>query len=35
MLMEKSGLKDYEEAKKILLKHGSVKKALDELSVVQ
>jgi len=33
MLMEKSGMKDYEEAKKILLKHGSVKKALDELRV--
>ena len=35
MLMEKSGIKDYEEAKKMLLKHGSVKKALDEFRVNQ
>lgn len=33
MLMEKSGIKDYTEAKETLLKHGSVKKALDELRV--
>lgn len=35
MLMDKSGIKDYEEAEKILLKYGSVKKALDELKVKQ
>ncbi|CAN5495187.1 N-acetylmuramic acid 6-phosphate etherase [soil metagenome] len=29
MLMEKAGLRDYEEAKKILLKEGSVKRAYD------
>ncbi len=28
MLMERSGIKDYEKAKALLLKHGSVKKAL-------
>jgi N-acetylmuramic acid 6-phosphate etherase len=31
MLMEKSGNLSYEEAKKILLSHGSVKKAMDHL----
>jgi hypothetical protein len=31
MLMEKSGIADYEEAKVLLLKHGSVKKAIDYL----
>ncbi len=31
MLMEKSGIKDYEEAKDLLLKNGSVKKAMEEL----
>ncbi len=30
MLMEKSGITDYAEAKKRLLQHGSVRKALDE-----
>jgi N-acetylmuramic acid 6-phosphate etherase len=29
MLMEKSGIKDYESAKELLLKNGSVKKAMD------
>ena len=29
MLMKHSGLEDYNQAKKLLLKHGSVKKALD------
>ena len=29
MLMEKSGLKDYDQVKQILLKNGSVKKSLD------
>ena len=29
MLMEKSGIKDYEEAKDLLLKNGSVKKAME------
>lgn len=33
MLMEKSGIANYEEAKKILLKHGSVKKVLDDLKL--
>lgn len=32
MLMEKGGITVYDEAKKILLKHGSVKKALDYLT---
>ena len=32
MLMEVSGLKDYEVAKELLLKHGSVKKALESLT---
>lgn len=31
ILMEKAGIIDYDEAKSILLKHGSVKKALDVL----
>jgi len=31
ILMQKAELKDYEEAKSILLKHGSVKKAMDAL----
>lgn len=31
MLMQKSGIADYSEAKTILLEHGSVKKALDKL----
>jgi len=35
MLIGSSGIKDYEEAKKILLKSGSVKKALDYLKVKQ
>jgi hypothetical protein len=29
MLMEKSGISNYEEAQKLLLEHGSVKIALD------
>jgi len=29
MLMEKAGINDYEKAKEILLKHGSVKQSLD------
>jgi N-acetylmuramic acid 6-phosphate etherase len=29
MLMEKSGIKDYAKAKELLLKYGSVKKAID------
>ena len=29
MLMEKSGIKDYVKAKELLLKYGSVKKAVD------
>lgn len=32
MLMEKSGIKDYTEAKTLLFTHGSVKKALDSLT---
>ena len=32
MLMEKAGIKDYEEAKNLLLKTGSVKKAIEALS---
>jgi len=32
MLMDKSGLSNYEEAKTLLLKHGSVKDALENLS---
>lgn len=32
MVMEKTGLQDYEEAKRLLLSHGSVKKAVDALS---
>jgi N-acetylmuramic acid 6-phosphate etherase len=32
MLMDKAGLKDYAEAKAVLLKHGSVKNALDILN---
>jgi len=35
MLMEKSGLASYDEAKALLLQHGSVKKALDHLQSVQ
>ncbi len=31
MLMEKTGITDYENAKTLLLKHGSVKKAMEEL----
>jgi N-acetylmuramic acid 6-phosphate etherase len=31
MLMDKAGVKDYEQAKELLLKYGSVKKALDSL----
>ena len=31
MVMEKSGIKDYDDAKKILLQHGSVRAALDYL----
>lgn len=34
MLMEKAGIIDYEEAKAILLKHGSVKRALENKSKV-
>ena len=32
MLMERSNLKDYEEAKALLLKHGSVKKAVNAIT---
>lgn len=32
MLMDKSGIQNYEEAKQILLQHGSVRQALDALS---
>jgi len=32
MVMEKTGMKNYEEAKKLLLKSGSVKKAVDSLT---
>jgi N-acetylmuramic acid 6-phosphate etherase len=32
MLMEKSGLTDYEEAKELILRYGNVKKAMDALS---
>ncbi len=32
MLMEKSGLSDYEAAKALILKHGNVKKAIDALN---
>lgn len=32
MVMEKTGLANYDEAKKLLLSHGSVKKAVDSLS---
>ena len=31
ILMEKAGLTDYNDAKAVLLKHGSVKKAMDAL----
>ncbi len=31
MLMEKSGITDYEQAKELLLKHGSVKRAMENL----
>ena len=31
ILMEKTGLTDYNDAKTILLQHGSVKKAMDAL----
>ena len=31
MLMEKRGLKDYDKAKELILKHGNVKKAMDYL----
>jgi N-acetylmuramic acid 6-phosphate etherase len=29
MIMEKLGMNDYEQAKELLLEHGSVKKAVD------
>jgi N-acetylmuramic acid 6-phosphate etherase len=29
MVMEKAGITEYEEARKLLLKYGSVKKAID------
>jgi len=32
MVMERTGLSDYEDAKRLLLQHGSVKKAIDSLS---
>lgn len=32
MLMEKAGIKDYEEAKSLLLQHGSVKNAMNAMS---
>jgi hypothetical protein len=32
MLMEKMGLTDYQKAKDILLRYGSVKKAIEKLS---
>ena len=32
MLIEKSGINDYDEARRVLLQYGSVKKALDELA---
>ena len=32
MVMEKTGMKNYEEAKHLLLKYGSVKKAVDSLT---
>jgi N-acetylmuramic acid 6-phosphate etherase len=31
MVMEKTGMKHYDEAKNLLLKYGSVKKAVDSL----
>jgi N-acetylmuramic acid 6-phosphate etherase len=31
MVMEKAGISNYEEAKKLLLKFGSVKKAVESL----
>ena len=33
MLMKNSGLEDYNQAKKLLLEHGSVKKALDNFNI--
>jgi N-acetylmuramic acid 6-phosphate etherase len=32
MVMEKTGIKDYDKAKDLLLQFGSVKKAVDSLS---
>jgi hypothetical protein len=32
MVMERTGIKDYEKAKELLLSHGSVKKAVDALA---
>jgi N-acetylmuramic acid 6-phosphate etherase len=32
MVMEKTGIKDYEKAKELLLNYGSVKKAVDSLA---
>lgn len=34
MIMEKISFSDYEQAKQLLLKHGSVKKAIDSLVLV-
>jgi hypothetical protein len=31
MLMERTSLRDYEEAKDLLIKHGSVKKAVNAI----
>ena len=33
ILMDKTEVKDYDDAKNLLLKHGSVKNALDVLSI--
>jgi len=33
MLMERTGITDYEQARQLLLKHGSVKKAIDSLGL--
>lgn len=35
MLLEKGGIKSYEEGKQLLLKHGSVKKVLDHLQSIK
>jgi hypothetical protein len=32
MVMNKAGISNYEEAKNLLLKHGSVKKAVESMS---